>query len=87
MPHSPSGSPDRLKKREGRRGFSHHPPQILPQALCLPGPGCRRWLVVSAACGIIKLWDKKKKRYPADGHALPPLTTPSTSPHTQAQTV
>jgi hypothetical protein len=28
--------------REGRRGFSRHPPQILPQALCLPGPSCRR---------------------------------------------
>jgi hypothetical protein len=28
--------------REGLRGFSRHPPSNLPQALCLPGPSCRR---------------------------------------------
>jgi hypothetical protein len=42
--------------REGRRGFSHHPPSNLPQALYLPGPSCRRYLGPLHSCAISFFW-------------------------------
>jgi hypothetical protein len=48
-----------LSRQEWRRGFSLHPPSILPQALCLPGLGCRRQLVFSACC----VWRDDKYKY------------------------
>jgi hypothetical protein len=51
----------RATGREGRRGFSRHPPSNLPQALCLLGPGYRRRLVFCLR-GIISCGMKIKQR-------------------------